>query len=163
VASREERRAAWDEAVLVFGRLSNRVGHDEATRVFTRIAKQAFSRRGKAYAQNSMLLTLYELLPPDAKSVPILWRIVCALNHHAEKNGDPRRFGPRGSQSLAAFERHMSRVLAERRKYHARTRKGLRRALEAGADISELKLAGVIARAAGIDISDLKLSISAPD
>jgi len=61
--------------------------------------------------QNSLLLALYDSM--DKPSVPKLWELISELNRRSPK----QQIGPRGrQQSLAAFERHMSRLLKRRKK-----------------------------------------------
>jgi hypothetical protein len=59
-------------------------------------------------SQNSLLLALYDSM--EKQSIPGLWDLIAELNRRSPK----LQIGPRGQQSLAAFERHMTRLLARR-------------------------------------------------
>ncbi len=108
--------ARW-EALLLFCSIAERLGgNDEAARVFHEVANHGdeWLNHGllpRSEFQNRLLLDIYDTMSPDDRSVPALWRLVSDLNRKFPKH----KIGPRGPQSLAAFERHMTRLLKGRK------------------------------------------------
>jgi hypothetical protein len=98
-------------AELLFDDLCKCVGGAEARRIFRELSKPP-SKRIRSDAQNRLLLEMYEAMPAGKKSVRRLWNIIDRYNERSTKD---ERLGPRGPQTLATFERHMSRLLAKRR------------------------------------------------
>jgi hypothetical protein len=111
MADDKARRALTVETIRLYHKIAKRLGDDEAKRMFGTLAKDGPSLvylRSPHALNNQILLILYDALPSEIRSVPNLWRIV---NH-----GKKRPIGPRGSQSLVAFEKHMTRLLAKRKR-----------------------------------------------
>ncbi len=107
------RSPEWD-AQLLFWSIEDSLGKSEAKRIFKEVAKysddDAFLRsRGWQDFVGNWLLIIYDKMEP--KSVPDLWR-------YAKEQG----LCPRGPQTLAAFERHFTRLRAKERRWMARVR-----------------------------------------
>jgi len=84
--------------------------NDEVTRSLKKITKDGqylLAPLTGRELRNDLLLALYFSM--ETPSVPALWNLINELVHRAPEQPWPR-------QSLATFERHMSRLLARQRR-----------------------------------------------